>query len=149
MECVTGLLYVAWRQRLFGGKCTYALEILTEPSQVSLSTALQVLPGWTSGFSRLFFPNPHLPSPAGNTREKFNDLSRATSWFSSLGERNEWNALMCRQTTALCVLETPDTWRNECLDNQVDCKDRSTAAHLGYATWELYQYSFRTEMDVY
>lgn len=42
------------------------------------------------------------------------------------------------QTTALCVLETPDTWRNECLDNQVDCEGHSLDAHLGYATWKLH-----------
>lgn len=45
------------------------------------------------------------------------------------------------QTTALCVLETPDTWRNECPDNRVDCQDQSLAAHLGYTTWDT------TEMD--
>lgn len=37
-----------------------------------------------------------LSSQDGNTGGKFIDLSQATSWFSSrLGERNEWNALMC------------------------------------------------------
>lgn len=120
--------------------CNITSKKSKQQSQVSLSTASQVFPGWTSAFSRLrfFFPNPHLPSPTGNTGEKFNDLSQATSWFSSRGERNEWNALMCRQTTALCVLETPDTWRNECPDNRVDCQDQSLAAHLGYTTWELY-----------
>lgn len=46
-----------------------------------------------------------LSSQDGNTGGKFIDLSQATSWFSSrLGERNEWNALMCgNKQPRLCV----------------------------------------------
>lgn len=31
-----------------------------------------------------------------------------------------------------------DTWRNECPHNRVDWQGRSSAAHYGYATWEVY-----------
>lgn len=86
-------------------------EILTAQAQVSLSTALQVL------LQRFpcFFPQPPPSfSLAGNTGEKFNDLSGNQLIFI-LG-REEWVECIDvqTQTTALCVLETPDTWRNEC-----------------------------------
>lgn len=73
-------------------------------------------PNWENVFL------PHFGFQAGNTGKQFNDLSQATSWFSS--GREEWVECIdvWKQTTALCVPERPDMRRNEPWDNQIDCK---------------------------
>lgn len=94
------------------------------------SNELRCSPGWGDSFP----PPPFFSSQRWNTGEKFNDLSLRQPADFHPGGREEWEECIdvWRQTTALCVLERPDTRRNEPWDNGADCEIHSYNAHSRY-----------------
>lgn len=101
------LLTLQGEERLFGGKCTYAIELWRNLNRTVLGflvNSITGIPTVNSVFSRMrFFSNPHLPSPAQYWGKVQWPLSGNQLIF--IPGREEWVECIDvqTQTRALCV----------------------------------------------
>lgn len=143
VKCVTEVLYPARSMRSFRNRgegegiitltqFDFRLQNLSRCPQPIVSLIFSSIKGnlrMNTDILR-WEPLPFFLSQAGNTGEKFNDLSQATSWFSSrLGERNERNALMCGNKQLHCVFPSGLIWEGMNLEITKSTARSTTTTH--------------------